>query len=89
MLAGLLGAPVVLFQAVRTGPRAYDVRFTPFTDRLVLRRGSREADLRAIIGRFAGSLEAGCRAHPFQWFNFFPFWRGPEGTPPPGPRPDR
>lgn len=74
VLAGMLGAPVVLFRAVRTGPQAYDVRFAPFADRIALRRGARDADLRAVIARYAAALEAGCRAYPLQWFNFFPFW---------------
>ncbi len=74
VLASLLGAPVVLFRAVRTGPCAYHVRFEPFADRIALRRGARDEDLHAAIARYAAALEAGCRAHPLQWFNFFRFW---------------
>ncbi len=74
VLASTLGAPVVLFHAVRTGDRQYVVRFEPFADRVALARGSRQADLRAVVARYAAALEAACRAHPYQWFNFFPFW---------------
>ena len=74
VLASTLAAPVVLFHAVRTGPRRYAVRFEPFTDRVVLRRSDRAGDLRAVVARYAAAVERGCRAHPFQWFNFFPFW---------------
>ncbi len=74
ILASTLGAPVVLFHAVRTGPRRYAVRFQPFADRVVLRRADRTGDLREVVHRYAGLLEAGCRAHPYNWFNFFPFW---------------
>ena len=74
VLAAMLGAPVVLFHAVRTGPRRYQVTFVPFADRVALRRSERSADLRGVVGRYAAALEAACLAHPYQWFNFFPFW---------------
>lgn len=74
ILASTLAAPVVLFHAVRTGPRRYAVRFEPFADRVVLRRATRSADLALHVGRYAAALERACRAHPYNWFNFFPFW---------------
>lgn len=74
ILAAALGVPVLLFHAVRTGPRRYQVRFEPFADRLVLRRASRAADLQAWVARYAAVLEQACLAHPYNWFNFFPFW---------------
>ena len=74
VLAATLGAPVVLFHGLRTGPRRYRVEFHAFADRVTLRRGHREDDLRATVARYAAALEPACRAHPLQWFNFFPFW---------------
>ena len=74
VLASTLAAPIILFTAVRTGPRAYTVRFEPFADRLILPRGAREAGLIEAVGRYASAIETACHAHPFQWFNFFPFW---------------
>lgn len=74
VLAAMLGAPVVLFHGVRTGPQRYTVRFEPFADRVVLRRATRTDDLRAVVGRYAAALERGCRAYPLNWFNFFAFW---------------
>jgi predicted LPLAT superfamily acyltransferase len=74
VLAGMLGAPVVLFHAVRTGHRRYSVTFSPFMDRVMLRRASRAADLHDVVARYAVALGEACRAHPYQWFNFFPFW---------------
>ena len=79
VLASAIAAPVILFHAVRTGPARYDVRFKPFADRIVLRRCCRAADLRDTMARYATEIEAACRAHPYQWFNFFPFWeRAPD-----------
>jgi predicted LPLAT superfamily acyltransferase len=73
VLAASLGVPVVLFRGVRVQNRRYDIAFTPFTERVVLRRATREADLLATIARYAQWLESSCRAHPFNWFNFFAF----------------
>lgn len=82
VLASTLAAPVVLFHGVRTGPRRYAVRFEPFADRVVLRRATRAADLRGYVSRYAAALEAGCRAHPYNWFNFYPFWGAADADPP-------
>lgn len=79
LLAAALGAPVVLCRAVRTGPRRYAIGFEPFAERLSIGRGARrDDDLRHHIGRYAAALERACRAHPFEWFNFYPFWQGAE-----------
>ncbi len=79
ILASTLAVPVVLFHAVRTGPRRYAVRFERFADRVVLRRASRAADLDCYVARYAAALERACRAHPFNWFNFYPFWGPADG----------
>ena len=96
VLASTLGAPVVLFHGVRLGPRRYAVRFEPFADAITLRRASRDADLRSWAARYAAALGRACLLHPYNWFNFFPFWRqhdaetlraGSAGVVlPPGPR---
>lgn len=75
MLAAALGVPVVLFYGVRTGLRRYAVRFEPFADRIALRRSDRMAELEGWVARYAAALERACVAHPFDWFNFFPFWQ--------------
>ena len=73
ILAGVLGAPALLFFGVRTGPRSYQVSFEPFADPVRLGR-DRRADLRAFVEHFAARVEAHARAHPLNWFNFYPFW---------------
>ena len=74
-LAHALGAPVLLFRAVRTRT-GWTIAFEPFADRVVLRRGAdRAVDLSHYAGRYAAALDRACRAHPFQWFNFYQFWK--------------
>lgn len=87
VLASLLGAPVFLFHGVRTGTRRYHVRLEAFDRRVVLRRATRADDLACYVGRYAAALERACRAHPLQWFNFFPFWEHDDGHSDPA-RPD-
>lgn len=88
IVAAVLGAPVVSFRGVCTGPRRYEVRFEPFADRITLRRAQRAEDLREAALRFARLLEEGCRAYPYQWFNFFPFWKAPPDAADPAPARD-
>jgi predicted LPLAT superfamily acyltransferase len=75
ILASIIGAPVVLFYGIRTGSRRYAIRFERFAERIVLPRARREAELRVWIDAYGRSLAAACRAHPYNWFNFFPFWK--------------
>jgi hypothetical protein len=80
MLAAVLGAPVMLAFGVWRGPRHYEVHFEPFTDgNAPIGRHGREAAIAASVHRYAERVEAMCRAHPYNWFNFFDFWSG-EGT---------
>ena len=80
VLAATLGAPVVLFHAIRTGVRTYEVGFEPFAASVLLRRAARAEDLRAVMARYAAAVERGCRAHPYQWFNFYGFWENGDGN---------
>ena len=89
ILAAVLGAPVMLAFGIWTGPRRYAVRFEPFADRVVLRRGAREADLQGSAARYAARLEAVARAHPDNWFNFYDFWEEMGAAPLPAVRSSR
>ena len=79
VLAAIIGAPVVLFYGVRTAPRRYIIRFERFAERIVLPRAQREAELQVWIDAYSRSLAAACRAHPFNWFDFYPFWKPSHG----------
>ena len=73
LLAHLLRCPVYLLYCVQEGP-GYRVHLEPFAERIELPRRAREAAIAEWAGRYAQSLEAQCRATPFQWFNFYDFW---------------
>lgn len=78
LLAAVLGAPVMLAFGLWRGPRHYEVRFEPFADAPLppgLRGAAREAAVAERVRRYAARLEALCRAYPYNWFNFYDFWR--------------
>lgn len=83
LLAGVLGAPVTLFFGLWRGPRRYELRFEPFAERVVIGRADRAVALADWAGRYAARLEALCRAHPYNWFNFYDFWGELDTSPEP------
>ena len=66
--------PVVLAFGLWEGPRRYRVRFEPFADPAEACRSARGAAAAERAARYAARLEAVCRAHPYNWFNFHDFW---------------
>lgn len=80
-LAAILGAPVLLCFGLWLGPRRYALRFEPFAERVTLDRVNREAALTTWLTRYAERLAELCRAHPYNWFNFYDFWQEEEAGP--------
>jgi predicted LPLAT superfamily acyltransferase len=74
ILASLLECPVYLFFCLRD-KHDYRIHFEPFSERIVLPRSERQVRLQAYIQQYALRLEAYCLSAPYQWFNFFDFWR--------------
>ncbi len=72
--AAALGRPVVLMAGLYLGANRYRVVFAPLADFSDVPRGAREAAVRTAIERYAKQLEQLCRAHPYNWFNFYDFW---------------
>jgi predicted LPLAT superfamily acyltransferase len=75
LLASILKAPVVLFFGLYLGGRRYALHFEAFADELDIGRRDRGTRLRPWIARYAGRLEHYCRLAPYNWFNFYDFWR--------------
>ena len=74
ILASLLDCPVYLFFCLREGDR-YRIYFEPFAERIVLPRRERQERLQQYLQQYAQRLEAHCLKAPYQWFNFYDFWR--------------
>ncbi|AXK73058.1 acyltransferase [Lysobacter sp. TY2-98] len=75
MIAAMLKLPVCTAFGLYRGGNRYDLDFTMFSDRLVADRHNRAAVIADCVRRYAGILEATARQSPYNWFNFFDFWR--------------
>jgi predicted LPLAT superfamily acyltransferase len=75
LLAAILKAPVVLFFGLYLGGRRYAIHFEPFAEELDIARQDRGAQLQPWVRRYAARLEHYCRLAPYNWFNFYDFWR--------------
>jgi len=84
--AAMLRRPVIFMAGLYRGGNRYRVIFEELADFTAVANGQREQAVRAAIGRFAAVLERLCRSDPYNWFNFFDFWRQPESSRP-GTRP--
>ena len=77
--AAVLRKPVFFMLGIYRGGNRYHAVFEKLADFSELRSGAREAAVEAAIRDYAGLLEKHCRREPYNWFNFFDFWRGPHG----------
>ncbi len=76
-LALLLRRRVIFMVGLYRGGRTYDVRFETLAD---FRSppsdpAEREALLRGALRDYVARLEALCREAPYNWFNFYDYWR--------------
>jgi predicted LPLAT superfamily acyltransferase len=74
ILAHLLECPVYLMFCIRQGDR-YILYFEIFAERVTLRRHVKQAAIGEWSARYARRLESFCLIDPFQWYNFFDFWK--------------
>jgi predicted LPLAT superfamily acyltransferase len=79
--AAILRRPVIFMAGLYRGGNRYHVTFEPIADFSAVPAGEREAAVHQAIERYAAVLERYCRSDPFNWFNFFDFWRGPANKP--------
>jgi predicted LPLAT superfamily acyltransferase len=81
-LAAALKVPVVLCFGLYRGGNRYDLHFETFADQLKLERAQRDAELQRTIQRFADRVAHHARSAPYNWFNFYDFWRADDSPTP-------
>jgi predicted LPLAT superfamily acyltransferase len=74
-VAAALRRPVFFMAGLYRGKNHYHVVFAQVADFSTTPAGGRDAAVRAAIERYAALLERYCRTDPYNWFNFFDFWR--------------
>jgi predicted LPLAT superfamily acyltransferase len=79
-MAALLSRPVIFMAGLYLGGNRYHVVLEEIADFSNVTRSGREAAVRAGVVAYAAALERHCREHPYNWFNFYDFWRGAPGS---------
>jgi len=74
--AAVLRREVFFITGIYKGGNRYHAVFEKLADFTETRSGEREAAVEAAIRRYAALLEQHCQRDPYNWFNFFDFWRG-------------
>jgi len=76
-IAAVLKRPVIFMAGIYLGGNRYAVHFEKLADFTSTPRAWRKAAVEAAVRTYAEVLERHCRATPYNWFNFFDFWKDP------------
>jgi predicted LPLAT superfamily acyltransferase len=74
VLAHLLQCPVYLIFSLRT-PTGADLYFELFREKIQLPRKNRDEAYAPLAADYAARLAYYCQKAPYQWFNFYDFWK--------------
>lgn len=78
--AAILRRPVFFMAGLYRGGNHYHLVFEPIADFSTTPAGQRETAIASAVERYAALLERYCRSDPYNWFNFFDFWRERDGA---------
>ena len=81
--AALMRRQVIFMLGPYRGHNHYHIIFEPLADFSKTPASQLKAAVEAAVTRYAIMLEQFCRTDPYNWFNFFDFWRGAENLPAP------
>ncbi len=77
-VAAMLRRPVLFMAGLYLGGNRYRIHFEPLADFSDVARADRDEAIAAAQSRYVERLEQCCREAPYNWFNFFDFWKGRE-----------
>jgi predicted LPLAT superfamily acyltransferase len=77
-LAAMLKRPVLFMSGLYLGGNRYAIHFERLADFSDVERPGRDAAIESAVVAYAACLERHCRTAPYNWFNFFDFWRPKE-----------
>ncbi|CCE24199.1 LpxL/LpxP family acyltransferase [Methylotuvimicrobium alcaliphilum] len=75
LLSRILDMPLVTFFCLHRNDGGYDAWFEHLADPPRVGRNQRETAARCIMQNYANRLEYYCRLAPYNWFNFYDFWK--------------
>ena len=73
--AAILRCPVFFMVGLYRGANRYHVIFEQVADFSNTPAGARSSAVHEAVDRYAAVLDRYCRTDPYNWFNFFDFWR--------------
>jgi predicted LPLAT superfamily acyltransferase len=73
--AAMLRRPVIFMAGLHLGENRYRVVFAPLADFSAVDAASRNACVARAVNDYAALLTRLCREAPYNWFNFYDFWR--------------
>jgi len=74
-VALMLRRPIILMVGLYRGANRYEVIFETLADAPESRPKDPEAWVDGVMRRYVARLEHYCRQEPYNWFNFYDFWR--------------
>ena len=74
-LAAMLDRPIVLMFGLYRGDNRYDIHFEKLEQPERVAGAPRNAHLEQSVQRYVERLEHYCRSAPYNWFNFYDYWR--------------
>lgn len=75
IVSHILKAPVILCFALHRCKNEYDVYFHLLDNQVQLPRKNREQTLQKMMQRYANILEQHAISYPYNWYNFYDFWK--------------
>jgi predicted LPLAT superfamily acyltransferase len=76
-LASLIRRPVIFMTGLYQGGNRYEVHFSRLADFSQAHPEGPQAAVAEALRRYVALIEEQCRSAPYNWFNFFDFWRQP------------
>jgi predicted LPLAT superfamily acyltransferase len=74
IVAAALHLPVICLFPALVG-KDYEVYCEVFAEEIILPRKDRSKALEQLVQRFVSRIEYNVSRHPYNWFNFYDFWR--------------
>lgn len=74
-IAAILKSPVLLMVGIFRGGNRYELYFEQLIDLSVASDTPRDELIREAMQRYVHSIERHCRNAPYNWFNFYDFWK--------------
>ena len=74
-IAAIMKRPVVIMFGLYRGANRYDIHFERLVDMGGVERGTRDAVIEQAVRTYVERLEHYCRLAPYNWFNFYDYWR--------------